>query len=109
MNSLQILSILSLNKINELKEVLTPKNYYCLAYQSENIIRRSVYIYDNEEILIERLWLMIGEKIVPCQKCYLDIDEYEWEKEDFKNHLRTFKHYTIGFLTYNIINLTLLH
>ena len=104
MNSLQILSILSLNKTEELKELITPKKYYCLTY-SNNIyfIYTSSYIFENEEILVEFLINILHEDIFPlCECCEEYSSNKKWTKEEVKNHILTYKHYIFESITYKI-------
>jgi len=102
MNSLQILSILSLDKVKELKNVLTPDYYYYLSYETtDGFAYNSKYIFEDKYRLIDHLMNMIEKhEFHCCESCY--IEEKEWTKEQARDHILAFDHYTIGNLTYNI-------
>ena len=102
MNSLQILSILSLDKVKELKNILTPDYYYFLSYEtSDNFVYNSKYIFEDKYRLIDHLINIIDKKqLHSCETCF--IERKNWTKEEVREHILAFNHYTIDDFTYNV-------
>ena len=108
MKSLQILSILSLEKLNELKEAVTPKIYYSLTYKNSATFNyNSIYIFEDEEQLVDYLIIVLDKDLFPlCENCYLrdeaSLEQEKWTKEEVKEHFLTYKHYKIENIMYTI-------
>ena len=115
MNSLQILSILTLDKVEELRSVFHISKYYCLLYESEEydyISLTSKRLFTTEENVADYLLLILSfdfenvenqkekELYVPC--CKLDNDK-KWTRQKVKKHFLKHKHYTYNKITYKII------
>jgi len=106
MKSLQVLSILSFDKTKELKKTLTPKHYYCLCYEIDNIAYNSKYLFEREERLVENLIIILEKENFPsCQLCF---PGGEWNKDEVKYHILVYKHYKMNEMTYKINELTVL-
>ena len=113
MHSLQILSILTLDKVEELRDVFHISKYYCLLYESEDfeyITLTSKRLFTTAEKVADYLLLILSfdfentekeEKLyVPC--CKLDNDK-KWTRQKVKKHFLKHKHYTYNKITYKII------
>ena len=113
MNSLQILSILTLDKVEELRSVFHISKYYCLLYESEEydyISLTSKRLFTTEENVADYLLLILSfdfentekeEKLfVPC--CKLD-NLQKWTRQKVKKHFLKYKHYTYNKIIYKLI------
>ena len=113
MNSLQILSILTLDKVEELRNVFHVSKYYCLLYESEEyeyISLTSKKLFTTREILAEYLLLVmsfenVAEKYIPC--CKLEQNDEQnnkkWGREKVKKHFLKYGHYKSNKIIYKII------
>lgn len=115
MNSLQILSILTLDKVDELKRVLCPKRYYSLLYQSvdfEYIKFNSRNLFETQEqlakyflYLMDNLLVKTGQEKYPtceCLQVYLGNDE-TWTSEQVLSHFLSEKHFMFTDFSYKIV------
>tara|TARA_R110002153_G_scaffold255832_1_gene414590 strand:+ start:349 stop:675 length:327 start_codon:yes stop_codon:yes gene_type:complete len=101
MNSLQILSILNLENVEELKEILSPKVYYSISYDYNNFSVNSAFLFEKEEQLINHLLDILGKPIPKCQLCFPDAREIV-EETEIKNHIFNYKHYKFDETIYKI-------
>lgn len=108
MNSLQILSILSLDKLEELRNVFHISKYYCLLYESEEyeyISLTSKKLFASEEALTEYLLLVLSfdnEKQVYLPCCTLERNNF-WTPAKVKKHFLKYKHYTQNKIIYRMV------
>jgi len=97
MNSLQILSILSYDKVNELKDVLIPKFYYTLLYESVDanyITYNSKKLFVSETTLTNFFMLIVKYNSIENNfpSC-CTFEEELWDENKVKEHFITTRHY----------------
>lgn len=110
MNSLQILSILSLDKLEELRGIFHVSKYYCLLYQSEEfeyITLTSKKLFTSAEALADYLLLVLSfdsEKGLYTSCCKFDNTQTNtWTRYKVKKHFLQHKHYTYNKIIYKIV------
>jgi hypothetical protein len=94
-----------MDKVKELKHVLTPDHYYYLSYKTgDGYVYNSKYIFKDKYRLIDHLLNIIEKNnFHSCEKCFNEFKT--WTKEQAEDHILAFNHYTIDNLTYNIVSL----
>lgn len=114
LQSLQILALLSTDKIDELKQILIPKTYYSLVYESVNIPNLSSVsecLFENKETLMnyftQVLDIMTQKKYPTCQICDEGRDQgYDQGKicsrEEVRKHFEENDHYAFDNLIYKL-------
>ena len=109
MKSLQILSILSLDKLEELRNVFHISKYYCLLYESEEyeyISLTSKKIFSSQEALAEYLLMVLSfdnEKQIYLPCCKRDNPIKLWTPTKVKKHFLKHKHYTQNKIIYRMV------
>jgi hypothetical protein len=106
MNSLQILSILSTDKVEELKKALIPNYYYSLLYECIDhsyISFNSKKLFNSEDTLAEFFVLVIdmnNDEIYYPSCC--TFQQEKWNVDQVKEHFIETKHYTYNDIIYRI-------
>jgi hypothetical protein len=109
MNSLQILAILSYDKVEELRDIFHISKYYSLLYESEEydyITVTSKRLFLSPDALASHLLLVLSfdnEKEIYAPCC--NFNRTNWTKEKVKKHFLKHKHYTHKRIIYRIIEL----
>ena len=112
MNSLQILSILTLDKVEELRSIFHISKYYCLLYESEEydyISLTSKRLFTSEDLLADYLLLILSFDFenVPDERTYVSCCKFDknqkWSRDKVKKHFLKHKHYTYNKIIYKMI------
>jgi hypothetical protein len=107
MNSLQILSILASDKVEELRAIFRINRYYCLLYQSEDyeyISLTSKRLYTSEESLSNFFLIVLNldndnSKYASC----CEDKQHAWSREQVRQHFLQYKHYKSNRIIYRIL------
>ena len=113
MNSLQILSILNLENIVELKEILIPRKFYALNYSSSDHagidIYTSKYLYEHkQDVTVNIIQLIrnlkknheyLEDEYPSCKNCSTD---KSWSLEELIHHFVHEKHFEFLSIIYKI-------
>lgn len=113
MNSLQILSILKLESINELKNLLIPKKYYSMAYTTSDFPHIETFVscvlYENENELADKLLEIIKNlkqeynlSTIACNCCDLTHGEKNWSDANIRTHFLETRHFEFLYIIYRI-------
>jgi hypothetical protein len=111
--SLQILSILSLENLNELKKILIPKKYFSMSYTTSDFPHIETFVspnlYEDEQELANNLVQVIRSlqkeynvENIYCSTCDLTHGEKNWSDSQIQVHFLETKHFEFLYLIYRI-------